>query len=262
MKKIKSMFENLGKNIILSLLFIVIFLNFNLEDISKVLTGIVAICGLIIAYSYNNGIKNQREQQLLQIKKENYIKFIEVFLNRKIHFAKDIIISKKEGNEFISSKKVIEIDEIYYKEICKLNIYASKYVLQFIYCFNDFETINIMILEKYNINIWNRYNRRSCIDELTDITGKLHILKFKLLRFESLVNILSDNLYLKRDINNLKDDNKSNSIYYISMSEILSDEVLLMLIRQDLNNRQNNNLVDFVVYPNSMMIDNKIKYRK
>lgn len=70
MKKIQTIFKNLGKNIIVFLIFMVIFLNFNLDDISKVITGIVAICGLIIAYSYNNGAKNQREQQLLQIKKK------------------------------------------------------------------------------------------------------------------------------------------------------------------------------------------------
>ena len=85
MKKIQTIFKNLGKNIIVFLIFMVIFLNFNLDDISKVITGIVAICGLIIAYSYNNGAKNQREQQLLQIKKESYIKFVEAFLNKKIH---------------------------------------------------------------------------------------------------------------------------------------------------------------------------------
>ena len=88
MKKIQTIFKNLGKNIIVFLIFMVIFLNFNLDDISKVITGIVAICGLIIAYSYNNGAKNQREQQLLQIKKESYIKFVEAFLNKKIDFTK------------------------------------------------------------------------------------------------------------------------------------------------------------------------------
>lgn len=33
MKKIQSMFKNIGKNIIVSLMFIGIFLNFNLDDI-------------------------------------------------------------------------------------------------------------------------------------------------------------------------------------------------------------------------------------
>lgn len=47
MKKIQSMFKNIGKNIIVSLIFIGIFLNFNLDDILKVITGIVSICGLI-----------------------------------------------------------------------------------------------------------------------------------------------------------------------------------------------------------------------
>lgn len=96
MKKIKSIFKNLSKNIIVSLIFIIIFLNFNLDDISKVITGIVAIGGLIIAYSYNNGVKNQREQQLLQIKKEKYIKFVEAFLNKKIYFTKDTITPQKK----------------------------------------------------------------------------------------------------------------------------------------------------------------------
>lgn len=69
MKKIQSMFKNIGKNIIVSLMFIGIFLNFNLDDILKVITGIVSICGLIIAYSYNNGAKNQTRTTIITDKK-------------------------------------------------------------------------------------------------------------------------------------------------------------------------------------------------
>ena len=146
MKKIQSMFKNIGKNIIVSLIFIGIFLNFNLDDILKVITGIVSICGLIIAYSYNNGAKNQREQQLLQIKKENYIKFLEAFLNKKIYFTKDTIIPIKKDGRFDLSKEVIEINEIYCKEVCKLNMYASDYILEFISCFILFEKFNIDLI--------------------------------------------------------------------------------------------------------------------
>ena len=69
MKKIQSMFKNIGKNIIVSLMFIGIFLNFNLDDILKVITGIVSICGLIIAYSYNNGAKNPTRTTIITDKK-------------------------------------------------------------------------------------------------------------------------------------------------------------------------------------------------
>lgn len=106
MKKIQSMFKNIGKNIIVFLIFIGIFLNFNLDDILKVITGIVSICGLIIAYSYNNGAKNQREQQLSQIKKENYIKFVEAFLNKRIYFTKDTIIPQKKEMSLYYLKKL------------------------------------------------------------------------------------------------------------------------------------------------------------
>lgn len=51
-------------------------------------------------------------------------------------------------------------------------------------------------------------------------------------------------------------------IYYASMNEILSDKVLLDLIRQDLNNLRSNNLIDVIVYPNFINIDGKIKYIK
>ena len=119
MKKIKSMFENLGKNIILSLLFIVIFLNFNLEDISKVITGVVAICGLIIAYSYNNGAKNQREQQLLQNKREYYNKFVEAYINKMNYYP-----------ALFDTLEAVEANEKFCIEASRLTIYASKDVIE------------------------------------------------------------------------------------------------------------------------------------
>ena len=269
MKKIQSMFKNIGKNIIVSLMFIGIFLNFNLDDILKVITGIVSICGLIIAYSYNNGAKNQREQQLLQIKKENYIKFLESFLNKKIYFTKDTIIPIKKDGRFDLSKEVIEINEIYCKEVCKLNIYASRYILEFISCFNDFEVIDVMVFEKYSVDIWRIDNKDNRIGTLikifedktsSEIEKKLHNLRLKFLESKDLMNILNNNLDLKIYINNVLDDNELSSTYYISMNEILSDKVLLDLIRQDLNNLRNNNLVDVIVYPNFINVDGKVKY--
>lgn len=74
------------------------------------------------------------------------------------------------------------------------------------------------------------------------------------------MNILNNNLDLKIYINNVLDDNELSSTYYISMNEILSDKVLLDLIRQDLNNLRNNNLVDVIVYPNFINVDGKVKY--
>ena len=74
------------------------------------------------------------------------------------------------------------------------------------------------------------------------------------------MNILNSNLDLKSYINNVLGDNELSSTYYISMNEILSDKVLLDLIRQDLNNLRNNNLVDVIVYPNFINVDGKVKY--
>ena len=48
MKKIQTIFKNLGKNIIVFLIFMVIFLNFNLDDISKCITGTSPTCYLWI----------------------------------------------------------------------------------------------------------------------------------------------------------------------------------------------------------------------
>lgn len=275
MKKIQTIFKNLGKNIIVFLIFMVIFLNFNLDDISKVITGIVAICGLIIAYSYNNGAKNQREQQLLQIKKESYIKFVEAFLNKKIYFTKNTIIPQKKDDCFELPKEVIEINEIYCKEVCKLNIYAPDYILEFISCFNDFEVIDVMVFEKYGIDVWRTDNKGARIGSLiknteektsskiekSEIEMRLYNLRLKFLESKNLINALNNNLILNTYISNIKDDNLC-STYYASMNEILSDKVLLDLIRQDLNNLRSNNLIDVIVYPNFINIDGKIKYIK
>ena len=259
MKKIQTIFKNLGKNIIVFLIFMVIFLNFNLDDISKVITGIVAICGLIIAYSYNKGARNQREQQLLQIKKESYIKFVEAFLNKKIYFTKDTIIPQKKDDCFELPKEVIEINEIYCKEVCKLNIYAPDYILEFISCFNDFEVIDVMVFEKYGVDVWRTDNKGACIGSLIKNTEEKTSSKIE----KSEIEMRLYNLRLKflESKNLIKDDNLC-STYYASMNEILSDKVLLDLIRQDLNNLRSNNLIDVIVYPNFINIDGKIKYIK
>ena len=80
--------------------------------------------------------------------------------------------------------------------------------------------------------------------------------------FAIIVGILTFlSMFLNTYISNIKDDNLC-STYYASMNEILSDKVLLDLIRQDLNNLRSNNLIDVIVYPNFINIDGKIKYIK
>ena len=256
MKKIQSMFKNIGKNIIVSLMFIGIFLNFNLDDILKVITGIVSICGLIIAYSYNNGAKNQREQQLLQIKKENYIKFLEAFLNKKIYFTKDTIIPIKKDGRFDLSKEVIEINEIY----CKLNMYASDYILEFISCFILFEKFKISLLKEYEINIFVDDFKIPFdkIDKYDEISFRR--IRFKILNSSNLIIKLENFSNLKEALNNLKEENLSNETYNIIINEILSDRTLLSLIRCDLKITKNSSLVNVIVYPNFINVDGKIKY--
>lgn len=256
MKKIQSMFKNIGKNIIVSLMFIGIFLNFNLDDILKVITGIVSICGLIIAYSYNNGAKNQREQQLLQIKKENYIKFLEAFLNKKIYFTKDTIIPIKKDGCFDLSKEVIEINEIY----CKLNMYASDYILEFISCFILFENLKISLLKKREINIFVDDFKIPFdkIDKYDEISFRR--IRFKILNSSNLIIKLENFSNLKEALNNLREENLSNEIYNIIINEILSDRTLLSLIRCDLKITKNSSLVNVIVYPNFVNIDGKVKY--
>lgn len=126
-----------------------------------------------------------------------------------------------------------------------------------------------MVFEKYSVDIWRIDNKDNCIGTLvkifedktsSEIEKKLHNLRLKFLKSKDLINILNNNLDLKIYINNVLDDNELSSTYYISMNEILSDKVLLDLIRQDLNNLRNNNLVDVIVYPNFINVDGKIKY--
>lgn len=90
---------------------------------------------------------------------------------------------------------------------------------------------------------------------------RLYNLRLKFLESKNLINVLNNNLILNTYISNIKDDNLC-STYYASMNEILSDKVLLDLIRQDLNNLRSNNLIDVIVYPNFINIDGKIKYIK
>lgn len=126
-----------------------------------------------------------------------------------------------------------------------------------------------MVFEKYSVDIWRIDNKDNRIGTLvkifeektsSEIEKKLHNLRLKFLESKDLINILNNNLDLKIYINNVLDDNELSSTYYISMNEILSDKVLLDLIRQDLNNLRNNNLIDAIVYPNFINIDGKIKY--
>lgn len=126
-----------------------------------------------------------------------------------------------------------------------------------------------MVFEKYSVDIWRIDNKDNRIGTLikifedktsSEIEKKLHNLRLKFLESKDLMNILNNNLDLKIYINNVLDDNELSSTYYISMNEILSDKVLLDLIRQDLNNLRNNNLVDVIVYPNFINVDGKVKY--
>lgn len=126
-----------------------------------------------------------------------------------------------------------------------------------------------MVFEKYSVDIWRIDNKDNRIGTLikifedktsSEIEKKLHNLRLKFLESKDLMNILNNNLDLKIYINNVLDDNELSSTYNISMNEILSDKVLLDLIRQDLNNLRNNNLIDAIVYPNFINIDGKIKY--
>ncbi|RHG11774.1 hypothetical protein DW639_02295 [Megamonas funiformis] len=126
-----------------------------------------------------------------------------------------------------------------------------------------------MVFEKYSVDIWRIDNKDNRIGTLikifedktsSEIEKKLHNLRLKFLESKDLMNILNNNLDLKIYINNVLDDNELSSTYNISMNEILYDKVLLDLIRQDLNNLRNNNLIDAIVYPNFINIDGKIKY--
>ena len=62
-------------SVVLIITYISFLLNLDIKDWSQLITAFMAIGGVIIAYSYNNGMKNQREQQLLQNKREYYNKF-------------------------------------------------------------------------------------------------------------------------------------------------------------------------------------------
>lgn len=267
MKKIKSMFENLGKNIILSLLFIVIFLNFNLEDISKVITGVVAICGIIIAYSYNNGAKNQREQQLLQNKREYYNKFVEAYIN-KINYT----VTNNDNIKY--SNQAIEAMSSYAMEISRLNTYASKNVMDFMNCEYKLSIILDKIEKDTNISIFyliygndlvdkalEKYFSKKGISYLTELND-LHT---AVINFSKTVVFLNNNprykqsiLFLKEKHNNISDYKDLYEVFAI-ICNFLSTSLLLAIIREDLGLNPLDSIEVSPRISNSLIINEKIE---
>ncbi|NJE28952.1 hypothetical protein E0L01_09225 [Megamonas funiformis] len=263
MKKIKSMFENLGKNIIVSLMFIVIFLNFNLEDISKVVTGIVAICGLIIAYSYNNGMKNQREQQLLQNKREYYNKFFEAYIeyltysgtnNEKIIHSKEFVITLKNFNI----------------ELSRLKLYASKEVMIVAECLTKFEEIDkkFDIDNRYNSPILNEEKHKENFLKLfnndDNIKSFIDDIKDSLLKTREIVELLENDVNCKEEFNELKTrggNNKDNYYaYYCAILNLMCANILIKFIRKDLLIKDYEELGKVLYAPNLLLIDDDIIY--
>ena len=94
-------------------------LKFN--DIISALQLFIAAFVAFIAYQYNNNYKNQKELQIMIMKRENYNKFIEVFMKKILYSNSKIVDSIEAANA----------NKDFCVEYSKLGVYASDEVIGF-----------------------------------------------------------------------------------------------------------------------------------
>lgn len=103
----------------LCIIIVCLFFHFNLEDFSKIVTAIGTIAGLYIAYSYNNNYKNQKELQIMQIKREYYNEFLAAFIKKMNYYP-----------ALFDTLEAVEANEKFCIEASRLTMYASKDVIE------------------------------------------------------------------------------------------------------------------------------------
>jgi hypothetical protein len=116
----------------LCIIMVCLFFHFNLGDFSKIVTIIGTIAGLYIAYSYNNNYKNQKELQIMQIKREYYNKFLAAFI-KKMNYCYP---------KLSESLEAVQANEKFCIEASRLTMYASKDVIECVAKIQKGENVN------------------------------------------------------------------------------------------------------------------------
>ncbi|MFQ7190995.1 MAG: hypothetical protein ACLRPD_03595 [Megamonas funiformis] len=250
-------------SVVLIITYISFLLNLDIKDWSQLITAFMAIGGVIIAYSYNNGMKNQREQQLLQNKREYYNKFFEAYIeyviysgtnNEKIIYSKEFAITLKKFNI----------------ELSRLKLYASKEVIIIAECLDKFEEID----KKFEID--NRYNspildeekhKKNFLKLFTNddsIKTSIDDIRDSILKTKEIVEVLEKDVNCKEEFNNLKTiggNNKDNYyVYYCAILNLICTNILIKFIRKDLLIKDYEELGKVLYGPNLLLIDDDIKY--
>lgn len=244
-------------------------LDFSIDDWSKIITTIVAIGGFMIAYSYNNGAKNQRKQQLLQNTRENYNKFIEAFMMY-------IFYMRGSAEEIENSKELIQYVEQYTIELARLSTYASQNVILYTFflqnyfciCGNDKDLKDLPLFD-------NESSFNNTIDKLISKNTKEEHNDLSIFKLEKQIkeilkyifNINENDFMTKNSIKIQINDNeinlnikniKSSNKYYLlkEANKLVSINILLYLIRTDLS--YSDYINDAIVLPERILINNKI----
>lgn len=247
---------------ILIITLICINLKFSIDDWSKIITTTVAIGGLMIACSYNNGTKNQKEQLLLQNKREYYNKFIEAY-------TKHLYYSSTNNKKILNSKEYVIALENFCLECSRLKLYASKEVILLTDCIYLLEQIdaNISRENRHNSPVYNYdiLKKDFCNNFNNSILLDLNEIKSKLLSSNETITILEKNDEYIQSVQDLKsksfDINNEKELYfkyYCAIINILCSNILITFIRKDLN------MEDYVILekglygPNLLVIENEI----
>ncbi|WP_317406065.1 hypothetical protein [Megamonas funiformis] len=250
-------------NVVLIITCISFFFNLDIKDWSQLITTFMAIGGVIIAYSYNNGMKNQREQQLLQNKREYYNKFFEAYIeyviysgtnNEKIIYSKEFAITLKKFNI----------------ELSRLKLYASKEVIIIAECLDKFEEIDkkFEIDNRYNSPILNEEKHKKNFLKLftndDSIKTSIDDIRDSILKTKEIVEVLEKDVNCKEEFNNLKTiggNNKDNYyVYYCAILNLICTNILIKFIRKDLLIKDYEEIGKVLYGPTLLLIDDDIKY--
>lgn len=249
--------------IIYLLVVVILFFKVSTDDWIEIITPVVSISSVVLIYLYNNNAKNQVEQHKMQIKKENYNRFIDKFIDKENYMTAKLAINP--------CKEAVQAYTDYCKELSKINTYASKEVIDFLYCLSKLEEFKLYMYKMskvpneekkiriYTINCnqdiihWIKCGMNPGIDlRLTEI-------KNKLLNSQRLLNLLEqyEDRY-KIAIEKLKNEKNMSSLKFECFINILDTSALFYLIRKDLKIDENEALSIVIQKSNYLIINGEL----
>lgn len=243
--------------IIYLLVVVILFFKVSTNDWIEIVTPVVSISSIVLIYLYNNNAKNQVEQHKMQIKKENYNRFIDTFVNKENYMTAKLAIKP--------CKESVQAYIDYCKELSKINTYASKEVIDFLYCLSKLEDFKLYMYkisnEKKNIRIYTVNCNQDIINWIKcgmrpDIDLRLTEIKNKLLSSQRLLDLLEqyEDRY-KIAIEKLKNEKNMSSLKFECFNNILDASALFYLIRKDLKIDENEAL-SIVIHKSNYLIIN------